>query len=280
MFANIVAVPKLNAPDSRDVLGLVSHSKLAAHELGINCEVYDPQKSYEGTTLYLALGGDGTMIHAMKLATQHGDDGYAYGINLGNVGFLTELGLREFPYFELYDTLIDLFKFDSMYYEERIVIETTEPYSLSVNEVSISQLYADAMITYSLRVDGQDAGIHKANSLLIATSTGSTAYALSAGGALMTPTLKALQLVPVAPIKLTARPIIVPHDAKIQVEVWGEGIAVRTDGQVLMRSSDVWTESNPFKLTLTSHNKFAKVLHKNGWNFFDVLAEKLGWMKK
>lgn len=278
---NVYVVPKLNAPQSEAVVKIIELIKQAASDVGVSCYV-DNERVTRSTswlnreTMFLAVGGDGTMLQAMKLAAEA--DGVAFGINLGQVGFLTDLARGKKGDAEFRAELSTLLRGEDQFIEERIVL-TMSLAEIAVNEISISQTYADAMITYKLQIGDQDAGVHKANSLLISTPTGSTAYSLSAGGALMTPTIKAIQIVPVAPVRLTSRPIIAPHDQRLLISAWGDGITVRVDGQVADRCDRKFTAEDPYQLEVSGDPLVAKVVHFKGWNFFDMLTQKLGWVK-
>ena len=231
------------------------------------------------TTLIVAIGGDGTMLQAMRTAAWH--DATAVGINLGRVGFLTDINSSESQFnFETFFTNL-LTGSNISFVEQRTMLwiaRGTKP-SLAGNEVSISRTGSDSMIEYSIYVDRSAVGTHRANSILISTAAGSTAYALSAGGALMLPSLDAFQIVPVAPLTLTSRPIVVPGNSLITIEAWASGISVRADGNVIEETNQTFTRENPFSITLQAFERRCKVLHLDGWNFFGILSEKLGWSR-
>lgn len=278
-YTSVYILPKLNAPDSVYVAQAIAEITRCVKDADIPLV---NRQEIDHNTLIIAVGGDGTMLEAMRIASEF--EAAAFGVNLGNVGFLTELSIKNRPIVEFDKAMHALLKGEYQHIEQRAtlyaVAETergTGYLGHAVNEVSISQMYADAMVTYRLKIRGSDAGVHKANSLLVSTATGSTAYALAAGGVLMTPEMDAVQIVPVAPTRLTSRPIIT-SGAPIEVHVWGDGIAIRTDGQVAFRSENRYTEDNPFVVRMTKA-KPANVVHLEGWNFFDVLQEKLGWIK-
>lgn len=276
MFYSVHVVRKLNSesdPIVQAVARAVEQTAAANHVRVVDIEDIHP------STLIVAVGGDGTMLQAMRLAAQH--DATSLGINLGHLGFLTELSIQDCrPSLE---HVIGSILTNSIptHVEERTVLATSlSDATLACNEVSVSQLYSDSMITYHLRVGQISAGIHKANSILVSTATGSTAYSLSAGGALMMPDLDAIQIVPVAPMTMTSRPIIVGPTSIITLEVWGNGIAVRNDGQILVSNDQAFTKSGPFTFQIRSYIRKAKILHLDEWNFFNVLTEKLGWIKR
>lgn len=271
-FTSVHVVPKLNASGDATITKVVNLVTDTAKRL--NVDVVGPTGINRGT-LVVAIGGDGTMLEAMRVAARA--DATAIGVNLGRIGFLTDISVQEHLTHAFAAALLRL---TDTFVEERILLETSRADNLAVNEVSVSQLYADSMITYRLLIGNVDAGVHRANGILVSTPTGSTAYSLSVGGALMMPEMEAIQIVPVAPSTMTSRPIIVPATTSIELQVWGGDVTVRTDGQVVDNVTESgWTptKQSPYVIRVNAFNNKAKVLHFAGWNFFDVLTEKLGW---
>lgn len=271
-FASVNIVPKLNASGDATITKVVNLVVDTANRL--NVKVVGPS-DVQSSTLVVAVGGDGTMLEAMRVAAR--SNATAIGVNLGRIGFLTDISVQEHLTHAIAAALLRL---TDTFIEERTLLQTSVDDGLAVNEVSVSQMYADSMITYRLLIGNVDAGVHRANGILVSTPTGSTAYSLSVGGALLMPEMDAIQIVPVAPSTMTSRPIIVPTSTPIELHAWGGDITVRADGQIV---DDVdaagWTPTKecPYKVTVTPFENKAKVLHFVGWNFFDVLTEKLGW---
>lgn len=234
------------------------------------------------TSLIIAIGGDGTVLYSMKLTITNP----VLGINLGKVGFLADLNYSDIiSHGEFYSLMAKILTRpdDNLVVTQRAVLGMTQQCGIftnivqdgyAVNEFTFSNIQSDSMIEYHIEIDGYDAGIHKANSVIISSPTGSTAYNLSAGGALMMPEGGAMQITPVAPIKLTSRPIVVPpnHDITIQLLNPANSI-VRADGQIL-NHVDL---NSPIDISVCSHR--ANLCHMKDWNFFDVLMEKLNWEK-
>lgn len=271
MYTSVHVIPKINSEGSAAVCKCTAAISDAALELGI--KVVD-RASITSTTLVIAVGGDGTMLEAMRLSALR--KCVSVGVNLGNVGFLTDMQ----PDDALTAKIVSLLRGEAhATIEDRIALVGSSPNRdvLSCNEISIAPMSSDTMITYRLKVDQYDAGTHRANSILISTATGSTAYALSAGGALMMPSVDAIQLVPVAPMTLTSRPIIVPSTSKITVEAFGGGISVRSDGQVVNGQPQPATSDRPFVIEIEKHPDPVRVAHLPEWNFFNVLSQKFGW---
>lgn len=271
MYTSVHVIRKINSESNRMVqhyATIVEQAAAAANVRLVSAPGIDER------TLIVAVGGDGTMLEAMRLSALRG--GVSVGINMGNVGFLTDMS----PDSVNVDNMVALIHGDvDAVIEHRIALVGSSPDRnvLSCNEISVAPTSSDTMITYRLRVDHHDAGTHRANSFLISTATGSTAYALSAGGALMMPSVDALQLVPVAPMTLTSRPIIVPSSSTITVEAYGGGISVRSDGQVVNGQPQRATSERPYVVTVEKHPNPVRVTHVPRWNFFSVLSQKFGW---
>ena len=227
-------------------------------DLGIPVVGFDSLDEY---TLIVAIGGDGTMLQGMRLSANHHSP--VIGINLGKVGFLTDISPSSSPE----RTLREVLTAPSLNIESRLVLGQTLSKQTACNEVSISRSIPDAILTYELEIGGLKAGTHRANSILIATATGSTAYSLSAGGAIMTPTVDCLQIVPVAPVSLTSRPIIADPSESVTIRVIDSRGVVKVDGQIV-------GETNEVHIFADSH---ARVVRLPNWSFFDNLTHKLGW---
>lgn len=276
VFDQVIIIRKLNDMTNGKVIGIAAMVEQIAttHKVPVGT---DPTPH----SIIVAVGGDGTMLEAMRIAQQSG--AHVIGINMGNVGFLSELSAINRT--ELKDELHKLFSADWQYHHSvecrwfvRANLSSGATTCIAGNEISIAGEKSDEMIRYQLLVNGADAGIHRANSLLVATPTGSTAYSMSAGGALMVPNMKAMQIVPVAPFTLTSRPIIVSGSSKIQIRAWGARVAVRLDGNERYVADRVHTQDDPYvvKVDIDDHGP-VNMVHAADWNYFNVLTEKLGW---
>lgn len=286
-FTSIHIVPKLNQV-THAVEGIIKQVREVAFKHNVR-EV--TQEQIEPYTLVIAVGGDGTMLEAMKRAHKAG--ALVIGIHAGNVGFLTEFSndaclpaiLTELMQLVVDDDLINN-KNSSFVVEHRFMVRTHLPNGeaiLGMNEVSIAGAYSDQMINYHLGISPRgvgwlsDAGVHKANTIMVSTPTGSTAYSMSAGGALMTPDLRAMQIVPVAPHTLTSRPIITSGHSTIQVSAWGAPIALRVDGTTRLLTESFHHQHDPLVVKILMDQTPVNVLHLRMWNFYGVLTNKLGW---
>lgn len=275
MFDSIFIVPKLNDRDSPRVQVVVQ--EVVAVAISNNVILVD-ETHINSDTLVIALGGDGTMLEAMKVAAAKGAT--AIGVNLGNVGFLTDFTTTGFveELNLILNTKDNLKKFYKV--EERISLEAYSDvsgnsiiYKGAFNEFVFSNVYSDTHIKYHLQIGDTDAGVHRANSLIVGTPTGSTAYSLAAGGGLILPTMQAIQIIPIAPCSMSSRPIIVPGVGYVRVtilETEGEWVLKR-DGSTVQK----YWKSLPVTITM-SDNK-VKLLHHKSWSFFQMLTNKLHW---
>jgi NAD+ kinase len=280
MFKSFNIIAKLNSENDLFVQRVLTLVRCVLFESKLHEKVANSKNLNH---LVVAIGGDGTMLEAIRCAALTGST--AVGINLGRVGFLTDIGIGDHSLTELASTFKKLLQGQlSSFQELRTVLTTSvQPlHKLAANEVTVSQLYADSMITYRLTINNFNAGIHRANAIMVATATGSTAYSLSAGGALMMPDIGAIQVVPVAPLTMTSRPIVVSSRHSVKIEAWGGPISVRFDGQRIdMEDQErVYTREHPYEIVVSSFEYKASILHLEDWNFFNILTEKLGWIKE
>lgn len=286
MFTSIYIVRKLDAATSKKVSLIVDAIRSKAKDR--NMFVLTDKDQCNEKTLVIAVGGDGTMLEALRIAVKHGSA--ATGVNLGRIGFLTDFSMQGLDeqstvaYGVIAETFDDIFEFAGVYYpiEQRMMLtmHAGSKTAIAGNEVSISRDKSDSMITYRLRFNDVDAGIHRANSILVSSPMGSSAYSLSAGGALMMPGIEAMQVVPVAPLTMTSRPLIVGADVNVEVDVWGGKVAVRADGTEQIITEVEHDEKHPYKVVIRAYPKRVKILHNDNWNYFDVLSTKLGWIKE
>jgi NAD+ kinase len=159
----------------------------------------------------------------------------------------------------------------------KALINDTEYYAL--NDFVISCTLSDTTMQYSLMVHDGFAGNHLANGVIISTATGSTAYALSVGGAIIMPSLDVMQVVPIAAQTLTSRPLIVSGSGGVSIKfqnIEDRPVTVRADGNPI----DVeFNQKNVFGFVdIKTSNYVVKLLHHHSWNHFDILTQKLGWI--
>jgi NAD+ kinase len=226
----------------------------------------------EDPKLAIVLGGDGTLLAAARVFAAHAVP--ILSVNLGSLGFLTEVKLEQ-----LYPTLEgwceDCCEIDARPMLRAILMRRGEKVGEydALNDVVISKGAIARMADFSIELDGSLVAAYRADGVIVATPTGSTAYSLAANGPILSPHLDAMIITPVCPHILTIRPLVVDGGSKITITI--EGVPDQTyltiDGQeaVLLRLNDeVICERSPYMVKLMR-------LGANG--FFDVLREKLKW---
>lgn len=238
-----------------------------AHEF----EVGDVARIGKEADLAIVLGGDGTMLGAARALACH--EVPLVGINAGRLGFITDIGLGGWR-----QALSSILEGDFAA-EERTLLTTrvvrgheTVWSELALNDVVVSRSSRAGMIELQVHVDDHYMYNQRADGLIVATPTGSTAYALSANGPILHPQAQGIVLVPVAPQSLSNRPIVLPDDVTITVRVLdGREPRVAGDMQVfndLHPGDDIVIQRAPFR---------TRFLHPPDYSYFATLRGKLNW---
>ncbi|MCE3607321.1 NAD kinase [Massilia sp. P8910] len=219
----------------------------------------------------IVMGGDGTMLGIARQLAPF--DVPLIGINLGRLGFMTDI-----PVERMIPVLGDILGGKARA-EKRTLLEgrvlrggAMIACGLAVNDVVVARGAGAGMVELKVAVDGNFMYNQRSDGLIIATPTGSTAYALSAGGPLLHPSLGGIVLVPIAPHALSNRPIVVPDSSEIVIEiVGGRDTSVNFDMQTfasLAHGDQIVISRSPNHITF---------LHPEGWSYYDTLREKLHW---
>ena len=219
----------------------------------------------------LVLGGDGTLLSAARAVAHEGVPILA--VNLGSLGFLTEVPLNE-----LYVALESVDQ-GQCPVEERSVLDchlirNDQPITqnFALNDVVVNKSAISRLVEFDLYIDGNFVFQYKADGVIIATPTGSTAYSLAAGGPVLMPAVDAFVVTPVCPHSLTHRPLVVTETSQIElrVETGGEQAFLSIDGQVglpVQQGDRVVCQRAAHKVKLLRAQR----------TFFDVLRNKLKW---
>jgi len=235
------------------------YQALTVEEIGERCD------------LGLVVGGDGTMLGIGRQLACYGVP--LIGINRGRLGFITDIPLDNYE-----ATLIPML--DGEYEEDhrslmhaqvmrdgRCVFST-----LAMNDVVVNRGATSGMVELRVSVGRHFVANQRADGLIIASPTGSTAYALSAGGPLMHPSIPGWVLVPIAPHTLSNRPILLPDVDEVVIElVAGRGASANFDMQSLA-SVEIGD-----RVVVRRSDFRARFLHPKGWSYFDTLRKKLHW---
>lgn len=236
-----------------------------------NAVVLSPEQIGQQADAAIVVGGDGTMLGiARQLAPFNVP---LIGINQGRLGFMTDI-----PVDRMMPVLADMLagKIES---EQRSILEgevlrngVSIFQSVAFNDVVVSRGSGAGMAELRVEVDGHFMYNQRSDGLIVATPTGSTAYALSAGGPLLHPGLGGIAMVPIAPHALSNRPIVLPDSSEIVIEVVnGRDISVNFDMQTF---ASVQLHD---RVVVRRSRHVITFLHPLGWSYFDTLREKLHW---
>ena len=225
----------------------------------------------------LTLGGDGTLLRGARWAGPR--DVPVLGCNLGRLGFLTAVALEEL------ETAMELAVTDACVEESRLALDVkvqragdpddafdTDVF-YSVNDAVIHMSGFARMITLRVRADAEDIGQYSADGIILSTATGSTAYSLSAGGPILVPWLDAIVATPISPHTLAVRPVVLPAETRVTVELLsdGEDMILTVDGQT---GSSL---SGGDRVVVSPSAHALRLMRLPGDTFFSVLRRKLRW---
>lgn len=222
--------------------------------------------------IILVFGGDGTFLGVARLACKHGTP--ILGINLGGLGFLTEVTVDEIN--AMAERIIsgdyEIEKRKMLRASIRRGQETIDSYDV-LNDVVINKGAVARVIDLSIYIDGSHVTTYKADGIILSTPTGSTAYNLSAGGPIVHPGLRVIIITPICPHTLTNRPLIVPSDMKVEIKVstHDTDTYLTLDGQIGVRLN-----SGDFVEVHKSESS-VKLIKSPFRDFFTILKTKLMW---
>lgn len=277
MFKNIGIVIKKSAVSSESaaldgllkVLFKNAQNLYSADEFEFDgVENVDLKNFNELVDLIIVFGGDGTLLGAARKFINSNIP--ILGINMGTVGFLTDVNIENFE-----SVIGDIFKGDYVL-EERSLVEAnfSDQEVFGLNEVLIhSGSYAQLM-RYRLLIDGKTVYEQRSDGLIVATPTGSTAYALSAGGSIIHPELNIWNIIPMMSQSLSSRPLIVSNRKSMEIQLI-EGpldhAMICVDGQ-----KDIPIKYNN-SISISKKNSSLKIIHPSNNDFYEACREKLGW---
>ena len=231
-----------------------------------------PDEMAARVDMLIVLGGDGTLLAAARLLGERNVP--ILPVNLGGLGFLTSVTLDD-----LYPVLEQAIKGEARY-SERVMLESRvmregKPFhcARALNDAVLNKAALARIIDLQLRVNDEFVCNYKADGLIVATPTGSTAYSLSAGGPIIYPIVSAFVITPICPHTLTNRPLVIPDNAKIEIGfAAGEApIYLTVDGQVgvELHSNDV--------VALSAAAQKLRLVRPREKTYFSVLRDKLKW---
>lgn len=229
--------------------------------------------------LAIVLGGDGSLLAMAKAIAESGRDVPILAVNFGSLGFLTEITRPE-----LLDSLETILN-NRATHDERMMMRAVASRNgdafathMALNDVVFSRTALSRMIELSVSVGDQPVMSIKADGLIVATPTGSTAYNLAAGGPIVHPAMDALVLTPIAPHMLTNRPIVIPTERDVRVKSTGtnagDEVYVTIDGQTgfgMQRGDDV---------AIAKSDRPLRLIRATSRSYFEVLRQKLKWNER
>jgi NAD+ kinase len=227
----------------------------------------------ERADLVIAIGGDGTLLYAAGLVAEH--DIPLLGINRGRLGFLTDV-LPQDMVRSLSAVLAGECEPDRrpLLRARLIAPSGVEVQRFALNDVVFNRLETGRMLNFETRIDGRYVNSHGGDGLVVATATGSTAYALSCGGPIVEPRLNVLVVAPISPHTLSDRPILLPGDSRIDVELIGRD---DISAQVTCDAGVLGVLALGGRLEIMPAGRAITLLHPPGYDYFRLLRSKLHW---
>ena len=227
----------------------------------------------DNADLFISVGGDGTMLRAGRLANEKNVP--LLGINRGRLGFLADVTPDDM--LASVDHVLD----GNYTRESRLQLHATllradgaESAGIALNDIVLQRRETGRMVDFETRVGEHYVNTHSGDGLIVATPTGSTAYALSCGGPILEPQLDAIVIVPVCPHTLTDRPIVISADELVEVRLLERDdtqASVTVDGHSIgrIRAAD--------RLTIAAAKDHITLIHPPGYDFYGILRSKLFW---
>ncbi|MGR0279844.1 NAD(+) kinase [Marinomonas dokdonensis] len=251
----------------------VLETELATMMPGVKIDSSPLKELGDHCDLAIVVGGDGSFLGAARAICSY--DIPVLGINRGTLGFLTDISPHQ-----LKEELDPIFR-GEFHEEKRFMIQAkvkrqnqARGEGIALNDLVLHPGKSARMIQFDLFINDQFVMNQKSDGLIVATPTGSTAYALSAGGPIMLPTLDAIVLVPMHPHTLSNRPIVINGSAKIRIVVCESNLtypSVSCDGQLNI------TAAPGDEIHITKKEGGIRLIHPMNHDFYDVCRDKLGW---
>ena len=245
--------------DTATNTGLTQFPTLDASAIGAQCD------------LALVVGGDGTMLGIGRRLAKFSIP--LVGINQGRLGFITDIAFDDYQS-ALEPMLRGEFEQERRWMMQAEVVRDRRCVfsATAMNDVVVNRGATAGMVELRVEVDGRFVANQRADGLIIASPTGSTAYALSAGGPLLHPSIAGWVLVPIAPHTLSNRPIVLPDAGEVAIEI----VAGR-DASANFDMQSMTSLMHGDRITVRKSEHQMRFLHPKGWSYFDTLRRKLHW---
>lgn len=266
-FSNIIIVGKPDDPRVTEPL-----DQLSAHLTRAGATLLKSE-DIDSADLVIAIGGDGTMIYASRLTRKSGTP--ILGINRGRLGFLADVTPEDML------TSVDHVLQGDYSTDSRLLLEAClrrsngdQQVAYALNDVVLQRRETGRMVDFETRIAGQYVNTHSGDGLIVATPTGSTAYALSCGGPIIEPQLDAVVVVPICPHTLTDRPIVISADQPVEVRLLQRD---DTRAEITVDGFSVGDIRPGDKLQVSAANNRVTLVHPPGYDFYGILRSKLFW---
>lgn len=250
-----------------------SFEKISEITKNFNFSYFKEDESTPSVDFLLSLGGDGTLISAVRNAREKSIP--VLGVHLGGLGFLS-IATPD----NIISKLNAILK-GNYSIEERIVlnakISNSEKIYFATNDLVIQNQNSYRITSLSFRVNDQEVGQYKSDGIIVSTPTGSTAYSLSAGGPIVQPDVFSILVTPIAPHSLTSRPLVLPSNVKITFDFQGSSetsLNLICDGQQIIHFSNNET------ITIVKSSNNLKFITFDDYDYYEILRKKMGWGKR
>ena len=217
----------------------------------------------------VTLGGDGTLISAVRRSFSYNIP--IFGVYAGNLGFLADVSIDELDEFAK-NLSVGNYRIDERSVLQASLIKNDQEIKLhAFNDIVFTRPSISNMIHVETLVDNKAFNTYYGDGVIVATPTGSTAYNSSAGGPVLFPLTKVFTLTPICPHSLKQRPVVLPGEFSIQMKTSDSKALIIVDGQ------DMYELNQGDSIHIKLSNNYAKLIHRNEFNYFEVLKEKLEW---
>ena len=251
---------------------------LTAFVQSLGCEAIEFADSITTYVDFIVvLGGDGTMLRAARYAAPQAIP--LLGINLGNVGYLTDAD-RAHAKESITKVLAGDFKI-----EQRMMLEAHTAKSgphLALNDVAIYRGAVSRLVECQVSVNGDYMDTFRADGLVVATPTGSTAYSLAAGGPVLKPDAKMMVITPISPQSLSARPVVLPHSDTIKIrlkntpQIYVSKISISFDGEGVAPAEMIDIAGDEIVISISASPYHTNIIKTKDFSFYETLRMKIG----
>jgi NAD+ kinase len=223
--------------------------------------------------LIIAMGGDGTILYASRLAIDTGTP--ILGINRGRLGFLADVTPKEMIASVDHVLRGDYTTDSRLMLEARLLVSSGEEITaIALNDVVLQRSETGRMVDFETRISGHYVNTHSGDGLIVATPTGSTAYALSCGGPIIEPQLDTVVVVPVCPHTLTDRPIVISAQQTIEIRLIERD---DTKAEITVDGLSMGSIRPDDRLHICAADMRVTLVHPPGYDFYGILRSKLFW---